>query len=203
MNKLLRITAVVGATIAFFSCNNGAYDARPDKNEGKNPLNPNSDVKTVLGTIKVKINGIEYLFQNGYYRDTIWKEEDKVGFEGPGKYCEARLPNDPLFQRKIQLFGFTMCRDEGCGDVVGVDYSFFDTSLDSVVTYVDQALRKKAINAYYLKDDVGNLYGKIADGEYFIKGYIRYEEDRGFIFFYPEVKYTVIRLSGDLYLPKR
>lgn len=96
MKKLLVATLLVaGVSVALFSCNNGAYDAHPDKDlsSGKNPLDPNSGVNVYLGTMEGHINRKKVSLFNAMHQTDTYNIRHIVG----------TVFNDPQLQRRLEI----------------------------------------------------------------------------------------------------
>ncbi len=205
MNKFLRITAVVAATIAFFSCNNGAYDARPDKNEGKNHLNPSSGVTVPLGTIKIVIENVSYLYKNGYYVDT------NLDGRQPAFYCgttfQEQHPNSPAVSMVFRHADGA--RPDATVKTSGeVLYTFIHPKLGKRIYYTsfDWSTRPDDPNFEIptfaqIKgiDEGGNIYGTLSAGKYHVMPMELNEEGNGFV--KPPIEDTVLNISGEFHLP--
>lgn len=132
MKKFFTAILLAAAGVGLYSCNNGAYDARPDDPSGFNYLNPNSPVKVPLGTIRVKIDNITYDYYPSFYKDV---EVDVNGKKYVTKFFQGVLANDPMFKR---VFSFTVgeIKDIATSDFAyDFSYAVTDTTNDTVAFY--------------------------------------------------------------------
>lgn len=154
MKKLLLVFAlIIVVSVAMFSCNNGAYDARPDVDYSSalNPASPDSGGTSIyLGTMHAVINSKKYVLSPAFY----YIEEDGVTMR-----LIARINNDSLFHRtlRITFFGYDGVKTYDVTDVSSnpkVDFVMLDTSR------VDKAGRK-IYNTYTANTGGGLGYASV------------------------------------------
>ncbi|MCB9046619.1 MAG: hypothetical protein H6550_10860 [Chitinophagales bacterium] len=97
MKKLLIASALIlGASMAMFSCNNGAYDANPNVDDGAalNPLSPDSGgVSVYLGSMEGVLNNRKLVYAPAfYYVDTAGNTQ-----------IIARVKDDSIFHRTLRV----------------------------------------------------------------------------------------------------
>lgn len=98
MKKLILVfTLIAVASVAMYSCNNGAYDARPDSDlsAGLNPFEADSgEVSVYLGTMQATINHKKLIFSPAFY----YTDED-----GVTNKIIARVKDDSIFHRTLRI----------------------------------------------------------------------------------------------------
>jgi hypothetical protein len=181
--KKFVITALfaAGATLALYSCNNGAYDAEPGGGSPLNPLNPaESGVTVYLGTMKASVNGTRTLFYPAYYT------EDDQGV----KSLIAFRENDPDFRHTLR---FTITDMKSIKEFkYGGTYTHLDTSkhsVDSTITYgVKQGVGSLGFTLN--GNEEGNLRGR-----FFGTMYKLLPKEN--------LKDSVVFADGEFYVPKK
>ncbi len=161
MKKFI-IAGLVAAGASFmFSCNNGDYTAYP-KSNGLNPLDPNSGVTVLLGSMKANIDGFDVLFAPVTY---------SIDTSG-NRIIHGRVMNDTIFARTIDVI-FPKDKYIGaityyCGnhpfDSLGVSvaYSKYDTVKKVYKYYLASKAAGKGVVELNVKgDESGNMRGTL------------------------------------------
>lgn len=154
MKKLLLVfTLITVASVAMYSCNNGAYDARPDTDlsAGLNPTDPDSgEVSVYLGTMHATINNKKVIFSPAFY----YVEED-----GVTNKLIARVKDDSIFHRTLRI---TFTSYDGVKE-----YEVTPSSANPIVNFVqlDTSRVDKAgrdiFNTYTVNTNDGFGYGSV------------------------------------------
>lgn len=170
-----------GASLALYSCNNGAYDAEPGGGAPLNPLNPSqSGVHVYLGTMKANVNGTTTLFYPAYY-----------GIDDQGTYhIVAFKEKDPDFMHTLR-FTLTSFNSIKSFKYSGI-YTNLDTSkhsMDSIMTY--EVTPTKGNLAFTIDgNEEGNLRGHFSGTLYKTKPQENLND-------------VVIFTDGEYYIPKK
>ena len=132
MKKLLiAFTLLFAVSIGMYSCNNGAYDAQPDKDNSSalNPINNSSGVTTYLGSMDAIVNKKQQIFDPAFY----YKIDEVY-------YIVARIQHDSILERylRINFTAYNGPKEYGIAPdapLPGITFSMIDT------TRVDKAGR--------------------------------------------------------------
>lgn len=156
MKKFI-IAGLVAAGASFmFSCNNGDYTAYP-KSNGLNPLDPNSGVTVLLGSMKANIDGFDVIFAPVTY---------SIDTSG-NRIIHGRVMNDTIFARTIDVI-FPADKYKGPNEyIIGADtlglsfaYSKYDTAKKVYKYYLSNVVLGRGLIDFTVKgDESGNMRG--------------------------------------------
>lgn len=159
MKKLLIGSLLtIGIASAFVSCNNGAYDANPNKDyQGVlNPLGDTTGKGTIvyIGTMKGLVNGGELIFSPAYY--TV----DTNGI----RRINAWVQNDTVYWRSIEMYVLDSVvkgkKDEVLPLAYTFTYSVYDTVRKVHKKYTNSPIQSNDFTVYIASQENNTMRGK-------------------------------------------